>query len=64
MSVVTIVLILEGNSEHVAHAWRKICLIGFLKNPICDCSQSNQMHQTDQITDFAPHVRNYFLVTI
>ena len=36
------VLILDGNSEHVAHAWRKISLSGEI-NPICDCSRSNQM---------------------
>ena len=38
--VKAIMLILDGNSEHVAHAWRKIGLFG-LKNPICDCSRSN-----------------------
>ena len=38
------VLILDANSEHDAHAWRKICVFGEEeKNPICDCSRSNQM---------------------
>ena len=32
-------LILDGNSEHVEHAWGKIGLFGG-KNPICDCFQS------------------------
>ena len=31
--------ILDGNSEHVAHAWNKIGLF----YPICDCSRSEQM---------------------
>ena len=30
------------------------------KNPIRDCSRSNHMPQTDQITEIAPHVRPYF----
>ena len=34
--------ILDGNSEQVAHAWRKIGLSGE-GNPIGDCSRSNQM---------------------
>ena len=38
----TMALLLDGNSEHVGHAWRKIGLFGE-KNPICDCSRSNQM---------------------
>ena len=33
---------LDGNSEYVAHTWRKICLFGE-KNPICDCSLSGKM---------------------
>ena len=33
---------LDGNSEHVAHAWGKIYLYG-KKYSICDCSRSNQM---------------------
>ena len=35
----SMVLILDGNSGHVAHAWMKIGLF----EPICDCSRSNQM---------------------
>ena len=42
--------ILDGNPDHVAHAWRKIGLFGEKKNPICDCSRSHQMAWTDQIT--------------
>ena len=37
------VLILDGNSEHVAHAWKKIGHFGEEKNPICDQFQSNRM---------------------
>ena len=29
------------------------------KNPICDCSRSNEMPSTDQITEVAPYVRTY-----
>ena len=42
------VLILDGNSEHVAHTWRNIDLF-WKRNPICDCSRSNQMAIADQI---------------
>ena len=38
----SMVLILDGNSEHVAHASRKIGLFEE-KNTICDFSRSNQM---------------------
>ena len=34
--------ILDGNSKHTAHAWRKVGFIGE-KSPIRDCSRSNQM---------------------
>ena len=44
------VVISDGNSEHVAHAYKEY--------PICDCSRSNQM------TDIPLYVRTYFLVTI
>ena len=47
------VLILDGNSEHVAHAREK-------KIQICDCSRSTQMPSTDQIKDIDPYVRTYF----
>ena len=50
------VLILDGNSEHVGHARRTVCLFGD-KNSIRDCSRSNQMPETDQITDIAPYAR-------
>ena len=32
-------------------------LFGENKNPIYDCTRSNQMPQTDQITEIAPQVR-------
>ena len=35
-------LILDGNSEHVAHEWKQIGLFGE-KIPTRDCSQSYQM---------------------
>ena len=41
------VFILDGNSEHAAQAWRKIGIFGE-KNPICECSRSNQMSKKDQ----------------
>ena len=44
------VLIIDGFSEHVAHAKKK-----WRKNPICGFSRSNQMPQTDQITKIAPN---------
>jgi len=34
------VLMVDGNSEHVAHAWRKIGKR--IKTPICNCSRSNK----------------------
>ena len=30
------------------------------ENPICDCSPSNQMPLTDQITEIASYLRTYF----
>ena len=57
------VLISVGNSEHVAHAWRKIDLFGE-KNPNCDVSRSNQIPYSDQITEIDLYVRTYFWVTI
>ena len=57
------VLILDGNSEHVAHAWR-IMVFSEKKKTICDYSRSKQMPKTEQITEIAPHVRTYLWVTI
>ena len=34
------------------------------KNPIGDCFRSNQMPQTDKITEIAPYVRTCYWVTI
>ena len=39
---VSMVLMLNGNSENVTKAWRRLGLFGE-KNPICDSSRSNQM---------------------
>ena len=47
------VIIIDGNSEHVAIALRKIGLYGGEKM-ICDCSRSNE------ITKIATYVRTYF----
>ena len=35
-------LIVDGNSEHVAHSWRKMSIFGE-KNPFCDNFRSYQM---------------------
>ena len=48
------VLILYGNSDNVLGE----------NNPIFDHSQSDQMSNTDQITERAPYVLTYFWVTI
>ena len=44
--------ILEGNSGHAGK-----CVFLVLKSPICDCSQSNQMHYRGEITEIVPYVR-------
>ena len=49
------VLILDGISEHVANVWKKNAII---KKLFLDFSQSSQ------ITEIAPYVSTYFLVTI
>ena len=50
---------LDGNSEHVAHPYRKIGLSGeqILKS---NCSLSKQMPDIDEITEIAPYLRTYF----
>ena len=59
MYVYALALILDGNLEHVAQARRIIGLfVG--KNPICDCSRSDRIPQTEQITEIVPYVRVYF----
>ena len=60
-SIFSMVLILAGNSEHLAHS-QKMGL--FVENKICDCSQSNQKTLTDQITEIAQYVRTHFWITI
>ena len=59
--VYCMVLILDGNLLHVAHAWRKIGIFGY---PIYDCSRINEKPYTGQITEIAPYVRTYLWVTI
>ena len=53
------VLILDGNSEPVAHAWMKIDHFGE-KNPICDWSRYNRRTYANQITGIVPfmHIEN------
>ena len=51
------VLILDGNSKHVARVYRSFRR---KKNLICECSRSYPMHLTGQITEIAPYVRTYF----
>ena len=46
------VLILDGNSEHVSHVWRNIKSLFGEKNPNFDSSWTNQMPLTDQITKY------------
>ena len=53
--VSSMVYILDGNSEHGAHAKEKKLLWG--ENTL---SLYNQMSLTDQITEIAPYVRTYF----
>ena len=62
--VFIMVFILDVKSEHVAHAWRNMGHLGIKKNPICDCSRSNQMSYIGQITEIASYVRTYFWITI
>ena len=60
----TMVVILDGNSEHVAPSWRKTDHFWDKENPICDCSRSNQLPSTGQITETSPYVRTHFRVAI
>ena len=57
-----LVLILEGNTAHVAHMKRKTGL--FINDQNFFYSWSKKILQTYQITDFTPHLRKYFWVTI
>ena len=56
---IVMILILDGNSENVAHAWRKVDRFGEEKS-IGDFSRSYQMSYTDQIIEIAPDVHTYF----
>ena len=55
-------LMLDGNSEHVAHAWKKIDLSGEKKIRFVTALNYNQMPYTDQITEIALYVRTHFSV--
>ena len=56
----SMVLILDGNSEHMRTHEVKIGLFEE-KNPIWGCFRSNQMPYTDQITEINSHVHILFL---
>ena len=60
---VLMVLILDGNSEHVGYAQGKK-IFADKKNPICGCSRSNQMPLTDWISEIPSPMRNMYWVTI
>ena len=49
--VTCMVLILDGISEYVKHAGRKISIF------LGVCSRSNQMPQPEQVTEITPYVR-------
>ena len=51
--------LLDGYSEHAAHARRKKGLFEEKNYQIYDCSRNNQMTLTDQITEIGPNVRTY-----
>ena len=53
MLLQSMVNILDGNSENIVHAYRKIGLFGE-NNTIFDCFRSYQ------ITEIAPYVRTFF----
>ena len=57
------ILILDGNSKQVAHAWRRN-VFSMKKIPICACSRTIQMPWRYQMTKIASYVRNYIWVTI
>ena len=57
------VLILYGNMV-IRRFWLDHGTYILDDNPICDCFRSSQMPYTDQITENAPCVRTYSLVTI
>ena len=57
------VLILDGNSEHVAHVWRHRSFVVNIFH-IWHCCWCKQMPYTDQTYAFTPHVRIVFWATI
>ena len=57
------VLILDGNSKHVCTHVRKQ-VFSDKKTPICECSRSNQMLLTGQITEINLYVRTHTWATI
>ena len=54
----------HGNSEHVAHVWRIMCL--FWEKNVCDVCVDlfDQMPHTDQLTEIVLYLRVYLWVTI
>ena len=48
-------LILEGNDQNMLRVHKEKQV---KKNPICDCSRSNQMLQSDQMVETAAYVRS------
>ena len=58
------VLIFEGNSDYVAHAWRKTGLFGANKSELWLRSIELNSLNISNKRDHAPYVRTYFWVTI
>ena len=52
----SVVRLLDGNSENFAYVWRKNRYFLKKTNQNCDCSWSEQMSSTDQITEIPQHV--------
>ena len=56
--ITPMVPILDGNSEHFSHGWRKIGL--FWEKKIYDCSRSNQMPYTEYLAEIYIYVFDIF----
>ena len=57
------VLILDGNSNMLRKRNGKK-VFSSRKYPICDCTRSNQMRESNPKAEIGPYVRTYFWVTI
>ena len=65
LTAAAMVLLLDGNSEHVAHVGSKLVFFEEEKNyQICDFCRFNQIPLKDQITEIISHVHTNFGVTI